>query len=56
MPKNPQKPVFERETMVEVRAENESGPVYRGKLRCFEGCGGKSCTKRPKTLAILRVI
>jgi hypothetical protein len=44
---------FEREATVKVRIENESAPVYTGKLRCFVGCGGKSWTKQPKIHAIL---
>jgi len=56
MPKIAEKPRFQTGAMVEVRKDNESVPVYKGKLRCFEGCGGKSYTKRPKTLAILRGI
>jgi len=56
MPKNPQQLVFEREAMVEVRTDNESAPVCKGKLRCFESFADKSRTKHQRILVILGVI
>jgi hypothetical protein len=42
MSKNPEEFVFEREAMVEARTDNESAPVYKGKLRLLTSFADKS--------------
>ena len=56
MPKIRQKLVLERGAMVEVRTDNESGPVYKGILRCCTDFADKSRTKHQRILVILGVI
>ena len=42
--------------MVEVRTDNESAPVCKGKLLCFTAFADKSRTKHHKILVILGAI
>jgi len=44
------------EVMVELRTDNESAPVCKGKLRCFTRIPDKGRTKHKKTLLVLAVI